>query len=334
MTLVDATARSVNAVFARLEIEGVGEGNGIKGASYVAGVARRMGVAFPTRKELEFRCGDRYKKVDACLAADDTPAIALGAKEVSPMDVAVAYSTFANDGVRVEPTAIVRITDAKGRVLYRADPKRLRAVPSGVARGVTYAMQQVVKRGTGRRAAIDRPAAGKTGTSQQWRDAWFDGFVPQLEATVWVGNPKPLPGGVVESMTPANGYPYRIVGGTLPAMIWHAFMTKALAGIPVEDFAPPPTVLFRGAAHAPEPTVTPDLDDFDGRVPDVVGDKYIRAETELRRAGYSSRTIEGCDRSGNYDAREVFAQDPAGGSEEPAGTVVTIVYQASECESD
>ncbi len=330
MTLVDGTVRSVNAVYARLEIEGLGEGDGIKGASHVATVARRLGIGFPTREELESRCGEDYKKTDACLAADDTPAIALGAKEVSPLDVASAYAAFANDGVRVAPTAVVRITDARGRVLYRADPERFRAIPAGVARGVTYALQQVVERGTGTRAKIDRPSAGKTGTSQQWRDAWFDGYVPQLAAAVWVGNPIPRPGSGVESMTPANGYPFRIVGGTLPALIWHAFMVKALEGVPVRDFAPPPTAVFRGAQ--PVPTETPE--DFDGLVPDLIGERYVRAETALRRAGYAANTVEGCDASGSVGEREVFAQDPPGGTAAPAGTTVTIAYQGQDCAPD
>ena len=331
MTIVDGTARSVNAVFARLEIDGVGEGDGIKGASYVAGVARRLGIEFPTREQLQVRCGDQYLKRDACLAADDTPAIALGAKEVSPINVATAYATFANDGVRVEPTSIVRITDAKGRLLYRANPQQLRAIPSGVARGITDTLRQVVQRGTGTRAAIDRPAAGKTGTSQQWRDAWFDGYVPQLAAAVWVGNPCPPPCARIESMTPANGYPYRVVGGTLPAMIWHNFMSAALRGVPVRDFPPPPTVLFTGSAIAVA-TATPDLGDYDGYVPDVIGDRFTRAESELRRSGYGSRSAEGCDRSGEFDAREVFAQDPGPGAAAPAGTVVSLVYQSERCE--
>ncbi len=335
MTLIDGTARSVNAVFARLEIEGLGEGDGVKGASFVAETARRMGIDFPTPDELRSRCGDRYAREDRCLPADETPAVALGAKEVSVVNMATAYSTFANDGVRVEPTAIVRITDADGRVLYRADPKRVRAIPSGVARGVTHALQQVVKRGTGTRAALDRPVAGKTGTSQQWRDAWFAGYVPQLTTVVWVGNPRPIADVGNESMVPANGYPYRIVGGTLPAMIWRSYMSEAVKGIPVREFTPPPTAMFRGAVRPPAPSPSPDLEGFDGRVPDVVGDKYLRAETELRRAGYGSHSTSACDPSGDTAEREVFEQDPEAGSSAPAGTTVSLVYQDPDCpESD
>ncbi len=331
MTLVDGTVRSVNAVFARLEIEGVGEGDGMKGASHVAETARRMGVGFPTREELKARCGDRYARDDACLAADDTPAVALGAKEVSPLDLATAYATFANDGIRVEPTAIARIVDGGGRTLYRADPKSVRVIPAGVARGVTHALQQVIKRGTGTRAAIDRPAAGKTGTSQQWRDAWFAGYVPQLTTVVWVGNPKPIPGVGNESMIPSNGYPYRVVGGTIPAMMWRSFMSKALEGVPVRDFAPPPTAIFKGSPTV-VPTPDPDrVEEFDGEIPDVTGDKYSRAQRDLERAGYASRARPGCDRSGDSDEREVFEQDPPGGTAAPAGTVVELTYHDFGC---
>ncbi|MGH2759249.1 MAG: penicillin-binding protein [Actinomycetota bacterium] len=331
MTLVDGTARSVNGVFARLEIDGLGQGDGVKGAGFVAATARRMGIDFPTPDELRSRCGERYAREDRCLPADETPAVALGAKEVSVANMATAYATFANDGVRVEPTAVVRITDADGRELYRADPKRVRAIPSGVARGVNHALQQVVKRGTGTRAALARPVAGKTGTSQQWRDAWFAGYVPQLTTVVWVGNPRPIRGVGNESMVPANGYPYRIVGGTLPALIWKSYMSEALRGIPVRDFAPAPTALFRGAARLPDPSPSPDLEGFEGTVPDVVGDKYLRAETELRRAGYGSQSTPACDPSGDSAEREVFSQDPPAGSSAPAGTTVSLVYHDPDC---
>jgi penicillin-binding protein 1A len=293
-----------------------------------------MGIGFPTTDEIRSRCGDEYNRTDRCTPADNVPAIALGAKEVSPLDMAAAYATFANDGVRVEPTAVVRITDADGRELYKADPKRVRAIPPGVARGVTHTLQQVVKRGTGTRAALDRPVAGKTGTSQQWRDAWFAGYVPQLSTVIWVGNPRPIQGVGNESMVPANGYPYRIVGGTLPSAIWKAYMSVALQGIPVREFAPAPSALFRGAIRPPAPSPSPDLEEleeFDGSVPDVIGNKYLRAETELRRAGYGSQSTPACDPSGDTAEREVFSQDPPGGSSAPPGTTVRLVYQDPDC---
>jgi penicillin-binding protein 1A len=340
MTIVEGTVHSVNAVYARLEIDGVGDGDGLEGAERVAGVARRMGVGFPTREELKERCGDEYLKSNRCLPADDTPSIALGAKEVSPLDMASAYSTFANDGVRVEPTAIVRIEDARGRVLYDADPGRSQVIPSGVARGVTYALQQVIARGTGRRAAIDRPAAGKTGTSQAWRDAWFDGYTPQLAATVWVGNPIPIAGVGNESMIPSNGYPTRIVGGSFPAMIWNAFMTDALAKVPETDFPPPPQAIFRGGtllAPSPSPSGSPGASPDEsavvtGSVPSVIGMSFGEAASTVRGAGYRADTESGCDPEGNADLHEVYAQDPAGGTQAPQGSDVTIFFQGGGCD--
>ncbi len=258
--------------------------------------------------------------------------------------MAAAYATLANDGLRREPTAIVRIEDANGRALYEAEPTALRAIPSGVARGVTHALQAVLKNGTGTRAAIARPAAAKTGTSQAWRDAWLAGYVPQLAAVVWVGNPLHAQ----ESMTPANGYPIRVVGGTYPAMIWHDFMEAALQGVPVRDFRPPPRVLFRGVRGpletpepsptiepTPSPSTTPLETDApqaqSGTVPSVVGMGFGEAREELENAGYFANTVRGCDPSGDGDLHEVYAQNPSGGSSRPRGTTVTIHYHGGGC---
>ena len=342
-TLVDATAHSINAVFAHLLIDGVGSGDALAGAQRVASLARAMGVGLPTPDQLKARCGDQYMRVDACLPADDTPAIALGAKEVSPIDMASAYATFANDGVRTDPTAIVRITDDTGKILYNATPGQARVLPSGVSRGVTYALQQVIKDGTGTAAALDRPAAGKTGTSENWTNAWFDGYVPQLAASVWVGNPLTSN----ESMTPDNGYPFRIVGGTYPAMIWQAFMTDALQGIPVEDFRDPPQQLFTGNGTIPElsptplPTQTATSTVIQGptptqaarqrRVPSVIGLDFGEADSAIQDRGFSPVNTQGCDPSGKAGLNQVFAQSPAGGTAAPPGSQVTVTIQGGGC---
>ena len=247
MDVVDATVRSVNAAYARLEIQFLGDGKGTDGSAKVAQVARKLGISLPTASELKRRCGRNYNRNGACTPADNVPAIALGAKEVSPLDMAGAYAAFANDGVYARPTLIAKITDADGKVLYRAKPETHRAVSSVTARGVSHVLQQVVRRGTGRAAALDRPVAGKTGTSQAWRDAWFDGYVPQLATVTWVGNPVPvLSGGrwSVESMTPSNGYPTRIVGGSYPARIWHAAMEPSVERLRGRGFPHAPSSLF------------------------------------------------------------------------------------------
>jgi len=330
--LVDATAHSINAVYARLEIEGVGDGNALTGAQRVATIARRMGVSLATPDEIRARCGANYLRTDPCQPADLTPAIALGAKEVSPLEMASAYATFANDGVRVEPTAVVRITDPEGHVLYQAHPTQLRVIPAGIARAVTMVLRTVVERGTGTAAAIDRPAAGKTGTSESWHDAWFDGFVPQLAASVWVGNPV----SILDSMTPANGYPYKVVGGTIPAAIWHSFMSKTLNGIAVRQFALPPAVFFQpgtgaDATAAPSSTATTAPAATYGTVPDVLGTGFGRASAEVSAAGYSVSTVRQCDPTGNSDPGDVWRQDPGGDMQAPANSNVTLWYGGSEC---
>jgi penicillin-binding protein 1A len=331
--LTDGTAHSINAVFAHLEIDGVGDGNGLTGAQRVATVARRMGVGLPTPDQLRARCGADYLRTDACLPADDTPAIALGAKEVSPYDMASAYATFADDGIRVEPTAIVRITDPEGRVLYQAQPDHARVIPAGVARAATSVLTSVIQRGTGTAAAIGRPAAGKTGTSQGWRDAWFDGFVPQLAASVWVGNPIPIPGEGIESMTPDNGYPFKVVGGTFPAQIWHDFMSRALDGIPMRDFALPPAVFFNGlSGSSSSPTPLPQATALTiGGVPDVVGTSLRRGSAEVSAAGFRAAPVEECDPTGNAAPGDIWRQDPGGGSSAPQGSTVSLWYGSDGC---
>jgi penicillin-binding protein 1A len=334
-TLVDGTAHSVNAVYAHLEIDGVGDGDGLVGAHRVADTARRLGVPFATEEELKLRCGNEYLTTDRCQPADLTPSIALGAKEVAPLDIASAYAAFANDGTRVEPTAIVRIDDAQGHTLYSARPGRVQAIAPGVARGVTYALQQVIKSGTGTKAAIDRPAAGKTGTSQLWRDAWFDGYVPQLAASIWVGNPLTS----TESMTPANGYPLRIVGGSYPAMIWHEFMAQALKDVPQQDFAEPPSQMFRGSLTLePSPSPTPGGSPLEsageGTVPSVIGMSYGRARSVLNDAGYDVATSSACDPNKQARLHDVFAQNPGGGTVAPQGSTVSITYQDGGCPHD
>jgi len=238
--------------------------------------------------------------------------------------------------MRVEPTAIVRIEDAQGRRLYQADPSRLQAVPVATARGVTHALKGVFAGGTGTAAALDRPAAGKTGTSQQWRDAWLGGYVPQLATVVWVGNPRPIPGVGTESMIPSNGYPKRITGGSYPAEIWHDYMTAALDGVPVRDFRPPPQAVFRGGSRpqvspSPTPSGSPSGSDGPpGTVPSTIGMSYGDARRAIRDQGFEANSVRGCDPSGDASLHEVYSQSPEGG-EAQQGSTVTVYYQGGGC---
>lgn len=210
LTVADATAQSVNTVYAQLLAE--------VGPEAVVEAAATTGI-------------------DAELEAH--PSIALGAEEVSPLDLASAYLTFADDGSRVEPYAIVRIEDGDENVIWepeRREPEA--AVDPDISRTVTRALEGVVADGTGQAADIGRPQAGKTGTTQDNVDAWFAGYVPGYAAVVWMGYP--------ESSRPMDDVQGRsVTGGSFPAQIWARFMDAAMAGREPAEFPAPPDALLQ-----------------------------------------------------------------------------------------
>jgi penicillin-binding protein 1A len=163
---------------------------------------------------------------------DLNASLALGGltKGVTPLELTAAYAPFANGGVYTEPYAISRVEDRDGVVLYEAKTVTRTAMSDALAFVMTDMMRGVIERGTGRRAAIGRPAAGKTGTTSDYTNAWFTGYTPQLVATIWIGNDLQR-----EPMTSATGN----IGSAKAAEIWASFMKQALAGHPVEDFKLP-----------------------------------------------------------------------------------------------
>jgi penicillin-binding protein 1A len=182
------------------------------------------------------------------------PSIGLGAYETSPLDMAAAYSVFAEDGRRVTPVPVVRVTTPDGRVIVdnTAPAPGPTVVDPAVCSTVTDVLGQVIGRGTGTAAQIDRPAAGKTGTTDDYANSWFVGYTAQLTASVWVGYPAAnIP------MHDVNGV-RDVVGGTIPALIWHDLMGAASANMPIEPF-PPPVPLPPGTYSAPpgSPSATP-----------------------------------------------------------------------------
>ncbi|MGP1367291.1 MAG: transglycosylase domain-containing protein [Schwartzia sp. (in: firmicutes)] len=142
---------------------------------------------------------------------------------VTPLELTSAYGTFANQGVHVDPVAILKVLDRNGKVLEQAKPKQRSVISETSAAELTDMLQGVVVRGTGTGANIGRPAAGKTGTTSDYLDAWFVGYTPDLVAGVWVG---------CDDNTDLGG----MTGGNLPATIWHDFMSVAVAGMPVQNF--------------------------------------------------------------------------------------------------
>ena len=144
-------------------------------------------------------------------------------KGVTPLEIVSAYGTFANGGVHVNHIAVTKVLDRNGHALEEVAPEGKAVITYESAAYLTSMLEDVVSRGTGKSAAIGRPAAGKTGTTSDYKDAWFVGYTPDLVAGVWVGN---------DDSTSTYG----IMGGQTPAAIWQSFMSKALANVPAHDF--------------------------------------------------------------------------------------------------
>lgn len=202
-TLRDQTTRSSNCAFLRL--------NQIVGPQEVADLAHAMGITSDL--------------------SPHAPSMPLGPDGVSPLDMASAYSVFANDGVRNDPYFIDRVEDADGNILFAHQASPRRVIPEQVARLVTDVLEDNVESGTGTNARIDRPAAGKTGTTDGPSDVWFVGYVPQLSVSVWMGG--------TSDNRPLSGEFSSATGGKYPARTWGDFMAKATEGLPVADFIPP-----------------------------------------------------------------------------------------------
>ena len=160
---------------------------------------------------------------------DRNLATALGGmtRGVTPLELTSAYGTFANRGIHVKPVAILRVVSRTGKVLEEAERKEKSVMSADNAAALTAMLEDVIRRGTGTRANIGRPAAGKTGTTSDYHDAWFVGYTPDLVAGVWIGN---------DSVSDLHG----MSGGLTPAVIWQAFMQKAHAGLPIRSFAGSP----------------------------------------------------------------------------------------------
>ncbi|MDQ4097671.1 MAG: penicillin-binding transpeptidase domain-containing protein, partial [Actinomycetota bacterium] len=217
ISLRQATASSVNTVYAQL-IRDVG-------VPETAEMANRLGLTMVNPKGI---------------GPDGSPygvSLTLGAAETSPLDMAAAFAVFANRGLQQPATPVVKVTDANGNVLEDNTKRKPRRVLSeAVADNVNEVLKSVVQGGTGTAAAIGRPdgTAGKTGTSEDFGDAWFVGYTPALSTSVWIGyaDSRNRPLRSIKGVNP-------VYGGTIPARTWQAYMSEAVKGLPPADFAPP-----------------------------------------------------------------------------------------------
>lgn len=215
MTLRHALERSTNTVAVKLTEE-------LKPDTVIA-YAKRMGIT---------------SLVESGARNDRGLALALGGltKGVKPIEMVEAYSALANGGVRVTPYYILEVRDANGVLLESHTPKREIVLDEKTAYIVTDMMRGVISSplGTGKSAAIGRPAAGKTGTSDSNTDAWFVGFTPDMVAAVWIGE---------DTQREMRYSGVGVIGSGRAAQIWASFMKKALAGVPGRDFPVPPGVI-------------------------------------------------------------------------------------------
>ncbi len=174
--------------------------------------ARKMGIKSPLPNDLS---------------------IALGSADVTPLEMAAAYACIANEGYRIKPIAILEVKDRDGKLLEKNLPSKERVLRKDIAYLMIDMMRHVIQRGTGVRARLNRPCAGKTGTTNNFSDAWFIGFTPDLVAAVYLGNDDHTPLGKRGA-----------TGGRLAAPIWKGFMQKALKNVPPHDFPIPDDIVF------------------------------------------------------------------------------------------
>ena len=215
ISFAEAAAQSINSVAVRIAEQ--------IGRSHVIRAARRLGITSDI---------------------DNAPSLPLGTSEVTLIELTSAYAAMASGGTGVIPYGIAEVRSAAGEVLYRRSGSGLGQVIAAEKLGqLNYLLQGVIERGTGRAARIGRPAAGKTGTSQSSRDAWFLGYTADMVAGVWLGNDDGT------AMPGLNGA--GVTGGGLPARLWAGFMTQAHEGLP-----PRPLVVPAIAAAPSPPTRT------------------------------------------------------------------------------
>jgi len=280
ISLEEATRRSINTVFAQMASE--------LGGEKLASTANRIGID----SEIE-----------------PVISLTLGAGAVTPIEIASAYSSFATNGVLAPTYLIERIEDSNGVILYQNIVSQRVSIPDpGAAAAVRKTLEVAAQYGTGTRATLeDRPIAGKTGTHQGFREAWFIGFIPQYTSSVWIGfAEEQLPLTDVE----INGEVIKNVsGGRVPAPMWKEFMTKVVEGLPVIEWPNDPSDLEK---YYEIPTVI---------IPELAGLNVLIAE-EIAFSNYLLPNIK------LVDSEEapglVLTQSIEVNEEVPEGTVIEL----------
>ncbi|MEO3782525.1 penicillin-binding protein [Actinocorallia sp. B10E7] len=293
-SLLTGTWHSVNTFFLKLEKE-VGLCDTVK-------MAKKLGIRRADGKPLQ-----------------EYASFTLGFNDVSPLRVAAAYAAFGARGKYCEPIAIKQITRSDGKKLKVPSANCEQVIDKGVADAVNHVMSGVLTKGTARGLSLGRPAAGKTGTVDNYSAAWFAGYTPELSSAVWVGDPR---GGYKYPMTnvclPTHcGGP--VYGATIPGPIWRDTMVEALRGVEATGFRRPPSYFFRKGSG--EDKV---------RMPDLRGLKPDEAIDKLRAMNMDYRISSSKEHSDRYPEGTVASTDPAPGASIDPGDSTTVVLTLSE----
>jgi penicillin-binding protein 1A len=329
VSLETATVDSINIAYTNLEVA-LGRGNAFDGAAQIIATAKRMGL----------QCCTSTTSGRVPLLA--VPSAVLGSNELNTLEMASAYGTLADGGAHTDPVPISEIKDARNHLLWRAGSVQRQVVDPRVVSVADDILHQVVLSGTGTGANIGRPQFGKTGTNQNYTDAWFVGAVPQLVTAVWVGYPQ----GQISMSPPRTSI--TVFGGTWPASIWRAFMAAATKRMPVRDF-PSPNVTYvtvrvdvtQDPYCLPNPYTPPgnikSLQFIEGTqptktcrtptsaqlvtVPSVIGLAQATAESRLRGAGFYVVVKVAAS---TQPPGTVISQSPSAGTQAYQSSTVTI----------
>jgi membrane peptidoglycan carboxypeptidase len=290
--LREITYKSINTAFVRLE--------GEVGICKVKEVAEKLGVHLgdpTTEYQPDQKSSDKLRPFGT---------LTLGVEPIAPLTMASAYAAFAADGVYCRPATITDARVLGGKQIKLPKQSCEQALPQNVARAVTVALQDVLTKGTAQGQGIGRPAAGKTGTTNESTQLWFVGYTPQLSTAVWFGHPdasRPMK----NIDTGKDYYGGQLYGATVSAPIWRKFMGPASSDLPVQNFGQPDDRTVNGDRVG---------------VPSVIGVPLAQAQQALSSQGFGvtfGQPVASAERAGT-----VGAQSPESGTPVPRGTTVTL----------
>ncbi len=314
-SLTDCIAHSANTCFANLVADKRVLPSG------VTEMATKMGINTGANRVT----GQKFQTV---------PSEVLGANNSTVLEMASAYTTFPNRGIHVPPVMVTKVVKADGTVIYQHEYTQTKVIEPEAADEITKGLQAVMTRGTAAGITIGRPAAGKTGTTQSFTDAWFIGFTPDLTTAVWTGYAQTIPPGTrgCPSSQRDTGCLRQVgsTGATVAAPVWETFMKDALANVPPSDFDFSRVATTGAPTTTTTTTVKPGNTDIlqkvvapeDTTMPTLTGGSINDAASKARRAGLTLRRIDVQDPSSR--AGQVLGQSPAPGSSVRKGATITV----------